>query len=229
MATPNINELIDYYVNLLIIQYNDKPKARATIALFAEILLANGIIFQVQDGYDIDTAIGLQLDTVAKYIGSTRFYSGQDLTGYFSLALYSDPDEGAPDKIGFADYDDVGIKIGKFLVYDEVLSQTFALTDSEFRVLLKLNILRNNTNGSNGEINAGLFNLFGTQLLMVDNLDMTITYIADPSIATLIGAAKVKDLLPRPMGVALDLVIASVVTDDNGQLVLTDDGEIITT
>lgn len=229
MALPNISTLVDYYINLLIIQYNNKPKARETIGLLVDVLLANGIIFQVQDGYDIETAIGLQLDVLGKYIGSDRFYQGQDLTGYFSLALYSDPDEGAPDKIGFADYDDVGVKTGKFLTYDEVLSQQFALTDSEFRTLIKLKILINNSNASTGEIDAGLYLLFGTALLMVDNLDMTLTYIVDPSISAIISVANGKDLLPRPMGVETELIVASVVTDDAGQLILTDDGQIITT
>ncbi len=229
MATPNISALVDYYINLLIIQYNNKPKARKTIGLLVDVLLSNGIIFSVQDGYDIETAIGLQLDVLGKYIGSDRFYQGQDLTGYFSLALYDDPDEGAADKIGFADYVDAGVKTGKFLTYDDVLSQQFALTDSEFRTLIKLKILINNSNASNSEIDAGLYLLFGTTLLMVDNLDMTLTYIVDPSIYALINVAHGKDLLPRPMGVSTELLVGSVITDDYGQLILTDDGQIITT
>lgn len=229
MATPNITDLVDYYINLLIIQYNNKPKARDTIGLLVNMLVANGIIFQVQDGYDIETSIGAQLDVLGKYIGSNRFYQGQDLTGYFSLALYSDPDEGAVDKIGFAIYANVGTKVGKFLIYDEVLSQTNVLTDSQFRILLKLAILINNSNSSTGEIDAGLYVLFGTDLLLIDNFNMTLTYIVSPTISALISVAKLKDLLPRPMGVGVELIIASVVTDDAGQLVLTDDGQIITT
>lgn len=55
MALPNLQELIDYYVNLLIIQYHNKPKAQETIELFVRELLADDIFFQIQDGYNLRT------------------------------------------------------------------------------------------------------------------------------------------------------------------------------
>jgi len=53
MATPNISALVDYYINLLIIQYNNKTKARETIGLLVDILFDTGINFQFKDDYNI--------------------------------------------------------------------------------------------------------------------------------------------------------------------------------
>lgn len=207
MTTVNISAIVDYYANLLIIQYNQLPKAQATIELFVDALLANGVIFDVRDGYDIETAIGAQLDVLAKYIGEDRFYTGQNLDGFFAFATYSDdPAYVADEKIGFADYVDVGIKTGKWLTYDDVLSTTLSLTDYEFRTLLNLKILQNNSNHSDKEIDDGIFELFGLDLVVQDNYDMTMTYtINNPAIVPIIQVAYEKGVLPKPMGVELIL------------------------
>lgn len=119
MASPQtIQELIDYYVNLLIIQYHNQPKAQATIALFAEVLLANGIALDVLNGYNLipsqfppgtwdqplsiwdapdemwdeglsGVAIGAQLDIIGKYVGLNRYFPELIITDYFALVPYS--------------------------------------------------------------------------------------------------------------------------------------------
>lgn len=228
--SATLQEIIDYYTNLLIIQYNNLPNARAQITLYVTELIANGVIFDVRDGYDLDTAVGVQLDVLGKYIGADRFYTGQDLTDFFSFATYdTDPIYGIGDHIGYADYDNVGTKAGKFLTYDDVLSQTYALNDADFRTLLKLKILQNNSNHSDKEINDGIFELFGNLLIPQDNYDMTMDYFVDPSIAQIIDVANEKGLLPKPMGVKLNIISQDdmVITDD-GDFVITDDGQYVT-
>jgi len=61
------------YIKLLIIQYKNKPKARATIDLVASQLFSDDVYFQVNDAFNLDTAIGKQLDTLGKYIKLDRF------------------------------------------------------------------------------------------------------------------------------------------------------------
>lgn len=227
MADQNtIQSIIDYYTNLLIIQYNQQPKAAATISLLIEQLESSGVVFDVRDGYDIETAIGVQLDVLAKYIGIDRFFTKQDLTGFFSFATYdTDPIYGIDDLIGYADYSNVGTKTGKWLTYDDVLSQTFALNDSDFRTLMKLRILQNNCNHSAKEINDGLFEIFGINLWMVDNLDMSLTYYCSDSIVTLMAIALEKGILPKPMGVSITLQTVIFVTTDGGDIITTDAGD----
>ena len=42
-------ELLEYYANLLIVQYNGKSKASQTIKLLADMLIAGCLIFQIRD------------------------------------------------------------------------------------------------------------------------------------------------------------------------------------
>ena len=67
----------EYLSNLLIIQYFNKPKAKATIEALAK-MFPTDLIMAVRDGFDIDTAEGKQLDILAKYIGVDRNYTNSD-------------------------------------------------------------------------------------------------------------------------------------------------------
>lgn len=63
----------EYYSNLLILQYHNKPKARSTIEATTS-LLPDDIIQDVINGFDINTAVGAQLDILGEYIGLDRSY-----------------------------------------------------------------------------------------------------------------------------------------------------------
>lgn len=78
-----LQELIDYYTGLLIIQYNDMPKAIATMDLLAEQSVLEQLPEQVRDSFDLDSAIGVQLDILAKYVGVVR--SGRTFESYITL------------------------------------------------------------------------------------------------------------------------------------------------
>lgn len=62
-----------YLSSLLVIQYNGKPKASATIEALAK-MFPDKLIMQVRDAFNLDTATGKALDTLAKYVGVNRFY-----------------------------------------------------------------------------------------------------------------------------------------------------------
>lgn len=62
-----------YYSNLLIMQYHGKPKAKATIEK-SVALLPDDIILDVINGFDIQTAVGKQLDILGEYVGVDRYY-----------------------------------------------------------------------------------------------------------------------------------------------------------
>ena len=63
----------EYYSNLLILQYHNKPKAKATIEAVVN-LLPYELIQEVIGGFDIETAVGKQLDILGEYIGVDRYY-----------------------------------------------------------------------------------------------------------------------------------------------------------
>lgn len=197
----DVSEIVDYYVNLLIIQYHDQPKAQATIRLFVNALWASGILFQIRDAFNLDNAVGVQLDIIGKYAGVDRFFQGQDLTGYFSLL----PQGATPDvgQAGFTDQADFIAETAPTLIYDDILSTTQALTDDAFRTLIRFKIILNQSNFSHFDIDTNLFNFFGTGIRADSNGHMTMVYFVTRAFYQIAIVALQKDLLPRPMGVGI--------------------------
>jgi len=73
--TPHVvSDYSKYLANLLIIQYNSKPRAKATIESIGA-MFPDELILAVRDGFNLETATGKQLDTLAKYIGAERGYT----------------------------------------------------------------------------------------------------------------------------------------------------------
>ena len=51
-----LKQLEDYYANLLIVQYNCKPKATETIKLLVNLVYVNMILTQIRDGFTLESA-----------------------------------------------------------------------------------------------------------------------------------------------------------------------------
>lgn len=65
-------ELINYYANLLILQYREKPNAYATIQSLAKLAIVDQLPLLIQDAFNVDNAVGVQLDVIGKYAGVQR-------------------------------------------------------------------------------------------------------------------------------------------------------------
>lgn len=65
-------ELIDYYADLLILQYKSKPKAYETIRALGELLVIGTLAQEIKDAFNIETATGVHLDLIGKYAGVGR-------------------------------------------------------------------------------------------------------------------------------------------------------------
>lgn len=65
-------ELAKYYANLLIVQYIGKPRAYATIQAQTLPVFMDQLPVAVQDAFNVDTAVGVQLDVLGKYVGASR-------------------------------------------------------------------------------------------------------------------------------------------------------------
>jgi hypothetical protein len=72
--------LVEYYQDLLILQYKNKPKARGHIASNVSPLIIFELSNAVKNGYNIETAIGKQLDVLGKYAGISRVLSDGSIT-----------------------------------------------------------------------------------------------------------------------------------------------------
>ena len=82
-----MSALDTYYSNLLILQYHNKPKAKATIEASVG-LLPDDLILEVINGFDIETAVGKQLDILGIYVGVDRFYDNIDLSTMTCIIQY---------------------------------------------------------------------------------------------------------------------------------------------
>lgn len=65
-------QILDYYANLLIIQYLDQPRAFATIQTLVEPVIQDQLPTKVENAFELTTAEGVQLDVIGKYVGVTR-------------------------------------------------------------------------------------------------------------------------------------------------------------
>lgn len=161
MNSEQKQELLEYYKNLLILQYNEQNgTARATISALVDQVLGALVAQQVQDSFNIDTAIGNQLNILAKYLGLQR---------------------------NFGNYGN--------------------LTDNELRVLIKFAILKNNNLSSTQAISDSLYALFGNDITIVDNKNMTIRYNISSNIdEVVVNILTEYNLLPKPMGVKVEIL-----------------------
>lgn len=204
----DITTLVEYYRNLLIIQYHDKPKAMATIEALAQEMMASGIMLDVLNGFDIETAVGAQLDIIGKYVGVDRFYSFVDPVDYFAVTTYTEVDPDSDQKYGFTTYPDIdgNPQHNGTINYSSVVVLSNQLSDADYRTIIKLKILQNNINHSNKAIDDGVFAIFGNNVVPSSNGDMRIYYFISDSSTALVRAAIAKGLLPRPMAVLLGII-----------------------
>ncbi len=200
----DVTNLIAYYANLLILQYNGLSKAQATIELIASTIIGDGLIIDVQNAYDLDTAVGKQLDVLGKYEGVTRFFSEIELIDYFGLVTYAQylSLPSSPPVFGFSIYSNFNDYSynGTYSYYDNNIANN-ALGDNDFRPLVKYMARLNRLNFSEGEIDQLMFAVFGALVRPETTSNMEIVYFIDSNPNNFINAVIAKKLLPNPMGV----------------------------
>ena len=188
--------LLDYYAGLLIVQYASKPKAVQTIQLLVNQALCDGLPQEMTHAFDLDTAVGSQLDILGRIVGVNRDVYGLDLAhNYFQYNRYNTNST----VYGFQLYNGA-YNSTLFLRYNT--DAVYTLTDTELRTLIKLKIILNNSDSSLYSIMNALNQFFPGQISLVDNKDMTITYTVSVNLTNALSAAIYLGILPKPMGVS---------------------------
>ena len=198
----------EYFSNLLILQYKNKPKAKATIETLVEKTFGDvsGKIFpiEVQNSYNLDEAVGKQLDIIGKYIGYDRtlaFPIGNNF-------VYEEYDESInPDK-GYSEYfeekDTYPYAEYRYSNYDY-----YSISDVAYRSVLKMISLLKNKSLSLGNIDEVLYEVFGNNIYVVDGNKQIEYHIS----STLYQSLNTQDKLntffnkyfPRPMGCSITI------------------------
>lgn len=196
--TQDINDVKKYYADLLILQYHSKPKARNTIMLGADIYMADGLIFQLQDILDIDTAIGAQLDLIGKILGCPRNVQGLLIDKkYFSFQKEN--------ALGFSTKN--ALSDGMFKTYYNSTMSVYSLLDEDYRTLLKFKAIANIERASMKDMDDALYNSFGADVVLKNNQNLTITYIVADKLNIPLLAAIKQGYLKSPIGIGFGYIL----------------------
>ncbi len=156
-------DLIKYYSALLISQYQALPKARATIEAVVGEAVADLLVTQVRDAFNLDTAVGPQLDMLGALVGARRDYHGAPIAKkHFQLAPYADWAIGAPTTFiyGFSTYGGPR-QFHSFATYHDTTAPSYFLSDMDYRRMIKYVAALNTLGSSMAEVIALMSSTFG--------------------------------------------------------------------
>ncbi len=200
-----LQSIADYYANLLIVQYHDKPKAKVTIKLLAQLLWVNMIFLQIRDAFDWKTATGTQLDIIGQWVGVNRFYDGQlfNYRPWFALLDWNEQ----PDNLqgGFSTFDTFNTLNGGFLDYEYIQPTQNALNDKAFRIMIGLKIIKNNINTTCKNIDNAIWDYFEGKVYTVWSPN-ELTYYYPAELSEIMQVALSKNVLPKPTGINIQLM-----------------------
>lgn len=192
------------YLSLVPSWNADKPKFMNTLAaLLQPFVDTQALLDTYRREYDIDTAVGVQLDVVGQWVGRTRYINSPIMNVFFSF------DNGGGPRTGF----DQGIWAG---AYDATYGIT-ALDDDTYRALLKLQAIANHWDGTLDQIALPMASLFPgiviqdkgdtpTGLMAMDVL------IPGPLLSSLLLAILQQDFPVKPSGVHVNFIETTVST-----------------
>lgn len=194
---PDVESVKNYYADALIMQYRSKKKARETVKTGAQIYLGDTVLLQLQDILDIDKAVGKQLDIIGKILDCPRIIQGiNPEVRFFSFEKTN--------ARGFSTKD--RLNDGPWKTAENSLWSIYSLPDSSYRILLKFKAIKNRLRASMAEIDDLLYSIFGNDIYMVNNLDLSITYYISDNILIPAQAAVALGYLEAPVGVSVNYV-----------------------
>lgn len=182
------------YSDLLIWQYKDKPKAKATVEGLCAIAdnTRRGLL-ELMEVFDLDSATGAQLDLIGLHVGLSRFMPGLAPVSLFAFV---------PNPKGFGKAQKVG---GRFWRKGAPLRDSARLGDEDYRFLLKAVIAKYNSSGNIIELQEALEALLGfRQGTVHDQQDMSVTVNVYKELTEFEKYVLVNlDMLPRPPAVRI--------------------------
>jgi hypothetical protein len=147
---------LEQYLSLITAEHNQRPRFMATVEIAAQPGVDAGNLAESLIGlFDLDTAVGEQLDFLGEWVGVARYITGP-LDVWFSL-----------------DTPGLGLDQGKWQSPYELSNQTIRLDDVHYRILLRARIVANYWDGTiAGAYEAWnlLFRDTGYQILIQDGM-----------------------------------------------------------
>lgn len=223
---------ISEYTSLVTSEHNTQPNFMATLAALVQPSADLQVVLNsIPSLYDLNTAVGAQLDVVGQWVGQSRNLTEPLVGVYFILDNSS---------LGF----DQGAWLGPF----DPTTGLVALPDDSYRILLYATIAANSWDGtvpSAYTIWSTLFASFGYEILLQDNQDMSmgIVLIGPTPDAVTLALFSGGYLNLRPAGVLVeyygvpsvvgipvfgfDAALSAFVVTADGTQVITEAGEAV--
>jgi uncharacterized protein DUF2612 len=151
------------YLNRVPSANQTAPKFMAMLSAILQPIVDNiNLVDSIPELFDIDTAVGTQLDVVGQWVGLSRMLEAPIPNVYFSL-----------------DSATLGLDQGVWYAPFDPTEGVISLDDATYRMMLYIKIAANNWDGSFAQMQAILASIFatspGTLFFAQDNFDMTIT------------------------------------------------------
>lgn len=196
----------NYYSSLLILQYANKLKAKATVELEVSdnCQLVNNIYYQLINAFTIEKAVGKQLDLIGVYIGQVRTFN---ITFFYKLFAYANPN-GTIQTNGVGYSSPTQTQEGIYVNRNFLNNAIYEAPDNVFKFFIKLKLAKNSGRNTDYSIGNVLNDIFNGNVVMFDNRNMSISYLLlnqiDLNVRVIL--AQNKFLLPTPAGVNINLI-----------------------
>lgn len=219
----SLDTTITYYVGRLLYQYQ-RPKAQQAIAILVKQIFADGLPWVLQDAFNLNTAIGAQLDTLGKYIGLPRDIGDPTPLPFFGFVDYVNTNP--QNQNGLTDYNS-SINSGVvFFEYGYSQQAATALSDTSYAFMLFLKIALNTSDNTLYSIQEILLTTLNGNVRVVDNRDMSLTYYVGTNIP--VSPTVLAPYLPRPMGVRVaNIIVQNLIITGSGDNIVTGSGDNI--
>lgn len=197
--SPNVTP----YSNLITSEHNQKLKFMAVIEVIAGAAADAVVNTQIiQPSFNLNTAVGAQLDVLGKWIGQSRKIDNILVIGFFG---FSEVSTGLPDGLQetFGELTNPSIG-GIWFNLGQADSGSTILADPAYLTILKAKIVKNQWNGTVSGIEEALQFIVGVACSIADTGNLTLSINVPLPITPLEEALlESLDLIPRPAGVAI--------------------------
>jgi hypothetical protein len=186
------------YTALITSEHSSKPKFMAWAKVLSDAMSDCLAVAQsLNTLFDVDTAVGAQLDAVGVRVGQPRVVPDVITLNYFGF----DDTEVTVYQFGELTMPSVG---GRFYELGDPIGSTVLLGDPEYRTAIRARIARNQYDGSLAALEQALSYIFGVTCSVTDKGDRRISITISRQV-TAIEQALITgyDLLPRVAGVAI--------------------------
>jgi len=202
---------LSFYLGLVTSWHSDKPRYMNTLAAVLQPMVdAQAMLFKLTSDFDLDSAVGVQLDMVGQWIGRTRYIKTPVTGVFFSFDDSSDGTTGSSPRTGF----DQGIWLGPYDPTDQIA----ALDDDTYRKVLQLQAIANSWDGTLSSIQAALNRVFPGIVIhdrgdLAGGLMSMDVLIPGPTVSSLLLAVLQQDFPVKPSGVLVNFIETTVSTD----------------